>query len=63
MTKKQLVKDPAGQLTRTAVIAATLHVMDERGLDGLSTRAVSDLVAVRINTVLWHGRPRPGCWN
>ncbi|MFB6600638.1 TetR/AcrR family transcriptional regulator C-terminal domain-containing protein [Streptomyces diastaticus] len=53
MTKKQL-GEPAGQLTRTAVIAAALRVLDERGLDGLSTRAVADRLGVRMNTVLWH---------
>ncbi|MEZ7004763.1 TetR/AcrR family transcriptional regulator C-terminal domain-containing protein [Streptomyces sp. AD55] len=54
MTKKQVVEEPAGQLTRTAVIAAALRVLDERGLDGLSTRAVADRLGVRMNTVLWH---------
>jgi TetR/AcrR family transcriptional regulator, tetracycline repressor protein len=49
-----MVEEPAGQLTRTAVIAAALRVLDERGLDGLSTRAVADRLGVRMNTVLWH---------
>ncbi|WP_406005122.1 TetR/AcrR family transcriptional regulator C-terminal domain-containing protein [Streptomyces sp. NBC_00637] len=54
MTKKQAGEATAGQLTRTAVIGAALHVLDERGLDGLSTRAVADRLGVRMNTVLWH---------
>ncbi|WP_371100927.1 TetR/AcrR family transcriptional regulator C-terminal domain-containing protein [Streptomyces sp. PU_AKi4] len=54
MTKKQMVEDAPSQLTRTAVIAAALHVLDERGLDSLSTRAVADRLGVRMNTVLWH---------
>lgn len=54
MTKKQAREDAAGQLTRTAVIDAALQVLDERGLDGLSTRAVADRLGVRMNTVLWH---------
>ncbi|MER6677539.1 TetR/AcrR family transcriptional regulator C-terminal domain-containing protein [Streptomyces sp. NPDC000983] len=54
MTKKQMVEEPASHLTRTAVIAAALLVLDERGLDGLSTRAVADRLGVRMNTVLWH---------
>ncbi|MFH8610592.1 TetR/AcrR family transcriptional regulator C-terminal domain-containing protein [Streptomyces sp. NPDC018029] len=54
MTKRQTGKDATGQLTRTAVIDAALDVLDERGLDGLSTRAVADRLGVRMNTVLWH---------
>ncbi|GGX81444.1 putative transcriptional regulator, TetR family protein [Streptomyces minutiscleroticus] len=54
MTKKQVGEDVTNQLTRTAVIDAALHVLDERGLDGLSTRAVADHLGVRMNTVLWH---------
>lgn len=54
MTKKQRVEETEGQLTRPAVIAAALRVLDERGLDGLSTRAVADRLGVRMNTVLWH---------
>ncbi|MGW8728466.1 TetR/AcrR family transcriptional regulator C-terminal domain-containing protein [Streptomyces sp. NPDC055808] len=54
MTKKQGEEDTAGQLTRAAVIDAALRVLDERGLAGLSTRAVADRLGVRMNTVLWH---------
>ncbi|MFJ9123381.1 TetR/AcrR family transcriptional regulator C-terminal domain-containing protein [Streptomyces sp. NPDC102340] len=54
MTKKQAREDAAGRLARTAVIDAAIGVLDERGLDGLSTRAVADRLGVRMNTVLWH---------
>lgn len=54
MTKKQAGEETAGRLTRTAVIDAAFRVLDERGLDGLSTRAVADHLGVRMNTVLWH---------
>ncbi|WP_328698537.1 TetR/AcrR family transcriptional regulator C-terminal domain-containing protein [Streptomyces sp. NBC_00342] len=54
MTKKQAGENAAGRLTRAAVIDAALRVLDERGLDGLSTRAVADHLEVRMNTVLWH---------
>ncbi|WP_329224956.1 TetR/AcrR family transcriptional regulator C-terminal domain-containing protein [Streptomyces sp. NBC_00111] len=54
MTKKQAGEPTASQLTRAAVIDAALQVLDERGLDGLSTRAVADRLGVRMNTVLWH---------
>ncbi|WP_371525103.1 TetR/AcrR family transcriptional regulator C-terminal domain-containing protein [Streptomyces sp. NBC_01283] len=54
MTKKQGREDAAGQLTRTAVVDAALRVLEDRGLEGLSTRAVADSLGVRMNTVLWH---------
>ncbi|WP_460303268.1 TetR family transcriptional regulator [Actinocorallia aurea] len=31
-----------------------MEVLEDRGLDGLSTRAVADRLGVRMNTVLWH---------
>ncbi|MEU3739856.1 TetR/AcrR family transcriptional regulator C-terminal domain-containing protein [Streptomyces sp. NPDC032198] len=54
MTKKQAREDAAGQLTRAAVVDAALQVLEDRGLEGLSTRAVADSLGVRMNTVLWH---------
>ncbi|MEU6993955.1 TetR/AcrR family transcriptional regulator C-terminal domain-containing protein [Streptomyces sp. NPDC046465] len=55
MTKKQGREDDAtGQLTRAAVVSAALRVLEDRGLEGLSTRAVADSLGVRMNTVLWH---------
>lgn len=63
MTKKQTGEDAAGQLTRSAVIDAALRVLDDRGLNALSTRAVADRLGVRMNTVLWHVKTKAGCWN
>ncbi|MFE4454840.1 TetR/AcrR family transcriptional regulator C-terminal domain-containing protein [Streptomyces sp. NPDC056796] len=54
MTNKQVGEDTANRLTRATVIGAALQVLEERGLDGLSTRAVADRLGVRMNTVLWH---------
>ncbi|MFF8035582.1 TetR/AcrR family transcriptional regulator C-terminal domain-containing protein [Streptomyces sp. NPDC016626] len=54
MTNEQVGEGAAGRLTRAAVIDAALRVLEERGLEGLSTRAVADRLGVRMNTVLWH---------
>ncbi|MGA5125937.1 TetR/AcrR family transcriptional regulator C-terminal domain-containing protein [Streptomyces pseudogriseolus] len=50
MTNRQA----GGRLDPGTVIRAALDLMDEKGLDGLSTRAVADRLGVRMNTVLWH---------
>ncbi|MFD4600515.1 TetR/AcrR family transcriptional regulator C-terminal domain-containing protein [Streptomyces sp. NPDC058464] len=42
------------RLDPAAVIGAALELLDENGLDALSTRAVADRLGVRMNTVLWH---------
>lgn len=36
------------------MIRAALELLDEKGLDALSTRAVANRLGVRMNTVLWH---------
>ncbi|MEV5428233.1 TetR/AcrR family transcriptional regulator C-terminal domain-containing protein [Streptomyces sp. NPDC052701] len=54
MTNEQVGEDAVDRLTRTAVIDAALQVLEERGLEKLSTRAVADRLGVRMNTVLWH---------
>lgn len=54
MTKRQVGEESTDRLTRAVVIGAALQVLEERGLDGLSTRAVADRLGVRMNTVLWH---------
>lgn len=36
------------------MIRTALELLDEKGLDALSTRAVADRLGVRMNTVLWH---------
>jgi TetR/AcrR family tetracycline transcriptional repressor len=50
MTNKQA----GGRLDPGAVIRTALDLLDEKGLDALSTRAVADRLGVRMNTVLWH---------
>ncbi|GAA5181183.1 TetR/AcrR family transcriptional regulator C-terminal domain-containing protein [Rugosimonospora acidiphila] len=40
--------------TRADVVSAALRILDERGLDGLTMRAVADRLGVRHNTVRWH---------
>ncbi|MFJ4366973.1 TetR/AcrR family transcriptional regulator C-terminal domain-containing protein [Streptomyces chartreusis] len=50
MTKRQT----ADRLEPATVIRAALELLDEKGLDALSTRAVADRLGVRMNTVLWH---------
>ncbi|MFB6935356.1 TetR/AcrR family transcriptional regulator C-terminal domain-containing protein [Streptomyces chartreusis] len=50
MTKRQT----ADRLEPATVIRAALELLDDKGLDALSTRAVADRLGVRMNTVLWH---------
>ncbi|MET9559798.1 TetR/AcrR family transcriptional regulator C-terminal domain-containing protein [Streptomyces tauricus] len=54
MTKRQASEDRAPRLDPATVIRAALELLDEKGLDVLSTRAVADRLGVRMNTVLWH---------
>lgn len=41
-------------MTPEAVVQAALEVLDDDGVDGVSTRAVANKLDVRMNTVLWH---------
>ncbi|MES4908571.1 MULTISPECIES: TetR/AcrR family transcriptional regulator C-terminal domain-containing protein [unclassified Streptomyces] len=50
MTKRQM----GDRLEPGTVIRTALELLDEKGLDALSTRAVADRLGVRMNTVLWH---------
>ncbi|MFJ5264729.1 TetR/AcrR family transcriptional regulator C-terminal domain-containing protein [Streptomyces sp. NPDC088387] len=50
MTNKQ----PGNRLDPATVIRTALELLDEKGLEVLSTRAVADRLGVRINTVQWH---------
>ncbi|GAA0499099.1 TetR family transcriptional regulator [Paractinoplanes deccanensis] len=50
MTKRQ----EGERLSTQAVVRAAVEVLDEGGLEALSTRAVADRLGVRMNTVLWH---------
>ncbi|MEV7289382.1 TetR/AcrR family transcriptional regulator C-terminal domain-containing protein [Streptomyces sp. NPDC093252] len=42
------------RLDPATVIRTALDLLDEKGLDAVSTRAVADRLGVRINTVQWH---------
>ncbi|MFR9728285.1 TetR/AcrR family transcriptional regulator C-terminal domain-containing protein [Saccharopolyspora sp. MS10] len=49
--------DPTGRTARldpAVVVAEAVRVLDERGLESVSLRAVADRLGVRMNTVLWH---------
>jgi TetR/AcrR family tetracycline transcriptional repressor len=54
VTKKQADAERGPRLDAGAVVRAALELLDESGLDALSTRAVADRLGVRMNTVLWH---------
>jgi TetR/AcrR family transcriptional regulator, tetracycline repressor protein len=41
-------------LTEEDVLNAAVNVLDEFGLDGLTLRAVAEVLGVRHNTVTWH---------
>ncbi|MEU9337104.1 TetR/AcrR family transcriptional regulator C-terminal domain-containing protein [Streptomyces sp. NPDC048290] len=42
------------RLDQATVIRTALELLDAKGLDAVSTRAVADRLGVRINTVQWH---------
>ncbi|MBL1110915.1 TetR/AcrR family transcriptional regulator C-terminal domain-containing protein [Streptomyces sp. 110] len=48
----------AAGLTPRDVVRAALEVLDERGINAVSTRAVADRLGVRMNTVLWHTKTK-----
>ncbi|MFD6287349.1 TetR/AcrR family transcriptional regulator C-terminal domain-containing protein [Streptomyces sp. NPDC060205] len=54
MTNRQTGEGGAPRLDPATVIRTALELLDEKGLDALSTRAVADRLGVRMNTVLWH---------
>ncbi|CAL9324076.1 TetR/AcrR family transcriptional regulator C-terminal domain-containing protein [Streptomyces sp. SudanB182_2057] len=54
MTKKQADAERGPRLDAGTVVRTALALLDENGLDALSTRAVADRLGVRMNTVLWH---------
>ncbi|WP_344577790.1 TetR/AcrR family transcriptional regulator C-terminal domain-containing protein [Nonomuraea roseoviolacea] len=54
MTNTQPRGDRGPRLDTGTVVRAALELLDEKGLDALSTRAVADRLGVRMNTVLWH---------
>jgi len=54
MTNKQASAGRGNRLDPATVVRAALELLDEKGLEALSTRAVADRLGVRMNTVLWH---------
>lgn len=54
MTKKQASAGRGPRLDAGVVVRTALELLDENGLETLSTRAVADRLGVRMNTVLWH---------
>jgi TetR/AcrR family transcriptional regulator, tetracycline repressor protein len=40
------------------IIAAALTLLDERGLDGLTTRALADRLGIRQPALYWHFKDR-----
>ncbi|GGP82757.1 TetR/AcrR family transcriptional regulator C-terminal domain-containing protein [Saccharothrix coeruleofusca] len=54
MTNKQAGRPSPPRLDRDTVVSAALALLDEAGLEAVSTRAVAARLGVRMNTVLWH---------
>ncbi|MFT7835935.1 TetR/AcrR family transcriptional regulator C-terminal domain-containing protein [Saccharothrix sp. BKS2] len=54
MTTTRAGRPSPARLDLAAVVRAALEVLDEAGLDAVSTRAVAARLDVRMNTVLWH---------
>jgi TetR/AcrR family transcriptional regulator, tetracycline repressor protein len=42
------------------VVRVALELLDEKGLDAISLRAVADRLGVRMNTVVWHVKTKTG---
>lgn len=61
-TKSMWVPDNLGperlRLTRAAVVEAALEVLDEAGLDGLTTRRLAQRLGVRSASLYWHVRDK-----
>ncbi|SFJ62639.1 TetR/AcrR family transcriptional regulator, tetracycline repressor protein [Amycolatopsis sacchari] len=49
-----MTKAQGSRLTPETVVATALRLLDERGLEAVTTRAVAEALGVRMNTVLWH---------
>lgn len=46
------------KIDRDQIVAAALELLDERGLDGLTTRALADRLGVRQPALYWHFKDR-----
>ncbi|KUY65911.1 TetR family transcriptional regulator [Burkholderia cepacia] len=50
------MKDSGARLTRDTVLRAALDLLDEVGIDGLSTRRLAERLGVQSPTLYWHFR-------
>ncbi|KFG96352.1 TetR family transcriptional regulator [Burkholderia paludis] len=50
------MKDAGARLTRDTVLRAALELLDEAGIDGLSTRRLAERLGVQSPTLYWHFR-------
>ncbi|AOK15796.1 TetR family transcriptional regulator [Burkholderia cepacia] len=50
------MKDTGARLTRDTVLRAALDLLDEVGIDGLSTRRLAERLGVQSPTLYWHFR-------
>ncbi|OXJ02086.1 MULTISPECIES: tetracycline resistance transcriptional repressor TetR [Burkholderia] len=48
------MKDTGARLTRDTVLRAALDLLDEVGIDGLSTRKLAERLGVQSPTLYWH---------
>lgn len=58
MTNKQPVRTARAGLAQSSVVEAALVILNEKGHDAVSIRAIADRLGVRMNTVLWHAKTR-----
>ena len=49
-----MTKTQGSRLTPETVVTTALRLLDESGLEAVTTRAVAGALGVRMNTVLWH---------
>ncbi|SHF59234.1 TetR/AcrR family transcriptional regulator C-terminal domain-containing protein [Streptoalloteichus hindustanus] len=52
--EKRTGEGRAARLDQDTVVRAAVELLNDKGLDAVSTRAVADRLGVRMNTVLWH---------
>ncbi|WP_405164571.1 TetR/AcrR family transcriptional regulator C-terminal domain-containing protein [Nocardia sp. NBC_01499] len=58
MTNKQPARTARAGLAQDSVVEAALVILNEKGHDAVSIRAIADRLGVRMNTVLWHAKTR-----
>ncbi|WP_067541173.1 TetR/AcrR family transcriptional regulator C-terminal domain-containing protein [Nocardia crassostreae] len=58
MTNKQPARTARVGLAQESVVEAALVILNEKGRDAVSMRAIADRLGVRMNTVLWHAKTK-----